>query len=418
MDPSLSSLRFFRFLLSLVLLCTAMSGAVLADPVITGISGPDHIVINEQGIPTGSYKYTATVTCGSPPYTYTQYSTVDIPVSQLALSGGDRWGVWLTVTDSAGKQAVWMRPGGVGNSHEFLYLLSTDYTRTSWTKLTEPAMFSSPSGCPAGEQAAGPGSASGSTSGGGNNGGGDDLPLVPIAAGIGVVAVAGIAGARLLGGRSAQGGGPSDPDTNAGTTRIWTDDRGMERTATLQPDGTWISDAGTSVDLGKTDDARRQHQEDLRHSAAQREGQIADDKGVLDGYDKNLDAVRNERSKEFKDFQKSLRDHAEAERDRNQVMSGVYGTQGDIMNGYVAAGAALDKAGDISVNILVKVAPEVGVPLKQLNTVVLLNGVLMSGSTPSRTRRRQRPGGRCPACMISRVIPGRTVSRTQHRPKR
>jgi hypothetical protein len=380
-----------------LLLCTGIAEAALSDhPVVTGISGPDHIALNDQGQPAGSYTFTAHVTCGSPPYTYkwmnppgmktlyegTEYSTVTIPVEKLALSGGDRWAVWLTVTDSEGRDALWMRTNGNGNSNEFLYMLTTDYTRKSWTKTTEPATFSpAPSGCPVSGSSGSTGGSSGtgSNSGSGGDGEGDGgLPLVPIAVIAAILAAAAIAGAKALGGRSAAGGGDTGPAP--GTTRTWTDDLGNERTATLQPDGTWTSDAGTTVDMEKTDDARRQHDNDLRHSAAQRDGQTADDKGVLDGFGKNLDALRKERSQEFKDFQKSLRDHAEAERDRNQVMSGVYNTQGNIMNGYVAAGAALDKAGDISVNILVKVAPEVGVPLKQLNTAAKDFGKNISSS--------------------------------------
>ncbi len=38
-----------------------------------------------------------------------QYATVEIPAPQLGLSGPGNYGVWLTVTDSAGKEAVWLR---------------------------------------------------------------------------------------------------------------------------------------------------------------------------------------------------------------------------------------------------------------------------------------------------------------------
>jgi hypothetical protein len=383
--------RLSILLVLAVLLCTGPAGAALSDhPVITGISGPGSIRFDENGAPTGSYKYTAYVTCGSPPYTYKWMNpagfktlqegvgldTVTIPVDQLALSGGNRWAVWLTVTDSEGRDALWMRNTGAGNSNEFLYYLETDYTTQSWKKITEPATFSAaPSSCPSAS------GGSGSSSGGsGDSGGGGDLPLVPIAALAAILAAAGLVGAKALGAKAATGAGSAAGGSTPGTTRTWTDDRGMERTATLQPDGTWTSDTGSTVDLDKAADARQQHQDDLKRSREDQAGQVSSDKGQLDGFDKNLDALKKERSQELKDFQKSLRDHAEAQRDLNEKMAGVYNTQGNIMNGYVAAGGALDKAGDISVNVLAKVAPQIGVPLKEINTAAKSFGKNISSS--------------------------------------
>jgi hypothetical protein len=72
-----------------------------------------------------------------------QYGTVEIPAPQLGLSSGPgNYGVWLTVTDSAGKDAVWLRQGGSGNSNEFGFFLTTD--GKTWSKKTEPVMFPPP----------------------------------------------------------------------------------------------------------------------------------------------------------------------------------------------------------------------------------------------------------------------------------
>jgi hypothetical protein len=75
-----------------------------------------------------------------------QYGTVEIPASQLGLSGPGNYGVWLTVTDSAGKDAVWQRQGGSGNTNEFGYFLTTD--GKTWSKKTEPATFPPPVDAP------------------------------------------------------------------------------------------------------------------------------------------------------------------------------------------------------------------------------------------------------------------------------
>jgi hypothetical protein len=75
-----------------------------------------------------------------------QYSSVEIPAPLLGLSGPGNYGVWLTVTDSAGKDAVWLRQGGSGNSNQFGYFLTTD--GKTWSKKTEPATFPPPADAP------------------------------------------------------------------------------------------------------------------------------------------------------------------------------------------------------------------------------------------------------------------------------
>ena len=154
MQCSLPHLRYLCAVTVLAfLLCTGITGAALSDhPVVNEISGPDHL--NDWYGPMGSYTFKATVSGGTPPYSYkwmnppgmktlyqgTQYGTVQIPAPQLGLSSGPgNYGIWLTVTDSAGRDAVWMRTNGLGNSNEFGYFLTTD--GKTWSKKTEPATF-------------------------------------------------------------------------------------------------------------------------------------------------------------------------------------------------------------------------------------------------------------------------------------
>lgn len=142
--------------LLILLFCTGISSAAPSDhPVVTAITGPNNL--NNGYGATGSYVFIAAVSGGSPPYTYTwmnppgiktlyqgkEYSSVTIPANQLSLSSGPgTYGVWLTVTDSAGRDAVWQREGGVGNSNQFFYGLTyTDYPEPKWTITTEPKVF-------------------------------------------------------------------------------------------------------------------------------------------------------------------------------------------------------------------------------------------------------------------------------------
>ena len=148
-----------RFVISVtifaLLFCAGSAGAAPSDhPVVNGITGPDHL--NDWYGPTGSFTFKAVVSGGTPPYTYKwmnppgmktlfegkQYGTVEIPASQLSLSGPGNYGIWLTVTDSLGRDAVWQRQGGSGNSNEFGYFLTTD--GKTWSKKTEPATFPPP----------------------------------------------------------------------------------------------------------------------------------------------------------------------------------------------------------------------------------------------------------------------------------
>jgi hypothetical protein len=372
-----------------LLFCTGSAGAALSDhPVVTGISGPAYISFDANGAPTGSYKYTATVTCGSPPYTYkwmnpagmkTLYegqglNTITIPVDKLALSGGNRWAVWLTVTDSQGRDALWMRTNGLGNSNEFLYMLETDYTTNSWTKTTEPKAFPpAPAGCP---QASGgnSGSSGGSTDGGGSTGssgsdGGGDLPLVPIAALAAILAAAGLVGSRVLGGKAAADAGSTAPDTGAGTTRTWTDDRGMQRTATLQPDGTWTSDTGSTVDMDKTADALRQHQDDLNRSRQKQAGDNAADAAKADADRRELEAVRAAGDKAVSDAQKDLRNYRQWKQDQDADYADMYKKHADGFDNLVNKGESAVTVADFGVNVLEKATGPLGKMVKTGYTV-------------------------------------------------
>jgi hypothetical protein len=145
----------YAVLAVMLLVCTGISSAAPSDhPVVTAITGPNNL--NDGFQPTGSYVFMASVAGGSPPYTYKwtnppgiktlfegkEYSSVTIPAEQLATSGTPRYGVWLTVTDSAGRSAVWQRDGGMGSSSQYFYGMDfTDYPEAKWTIITEPKTF-------------------------------------------------------------------------------------------------------------------------------------------------------------------------------------------------------------------------------------------------------------------------------------
>jgi hypothetical protein len=355
---------FFTVAILAILLCTDIAGAALSDhPVVTSITGPSSIAKDDQGIYYGNYTFTATVTCGTPPYSYkwinlklspkpifegTQYSKVDIPVSKLS-TNPDEWGVWLIVTDAAGRDALWRRPSSSGNTNEFLYLLRVDeLTRTSFTKLTEPATFPpAPAGCAQAGSSAGSGGSSGSSSGGGG-----DLPIVPIAAVVGVVAVAGIAGAKLLGSRSDSGGEETEPDTPPDTTRTWTDDTGRLRTATLQPDGTWISDSGSVVDMEKTEGARHDADRDRNWNKSEREKQIAADTAKADADRNELEKIRADTDKAVKDVHDKQFEDAKNQRDADSRQADKWKQAADRLDTGVTGGEWVVAGADFGVNVL------------------------------------------------------------------
>jgi hypothetical protein len=149
-----------------LLCCTGIGSAAPSDhPVVTSIVGPNNLD-NGYG-PTGSYTFIASVSGGSPPYTYKwmnppgvktlfegkEYASVKIPATQLFTGGGPgHYAVWLTVTDSAGKAALWERPGGIGSSNQYSYSLTyTDAPTAGWTVTTEPATFPKVAETPAAE---------------------------------------------------------------------------------------------------------------------------------------------------------------------------------------------------------------------------------------------------------------------------
>jgi hypothetical protein len=155
---SLSPVRYaIAVMLLVTLLCISIGSAAPSDhPVVTAITGPNNL--NAGFNPTGSYVFMASVAGGSPPYTYRwfvvpgttvfegkEYATATIPANQLrgiGTTSGYQYGIWLTVTDAAGKKASWQREGGMGSSSEYLYMLEySDYPKPKWTTITEPKTF-------------------------------------------------------------------------------------------------------------------------------------------------------------------------------------------------------------------------------------------------------------------------------------
>ena len=144
-------------LVVMLLFCAGISSAASSDhPVVTAITGPNNL--NDGFHPTGSYVFMAAVSGGSPPYSYRwfvvpgttvfegkEYASATIAANQLRGMGtasGYQYGIWLTVTDAAGKKASWQREGGMGSSSEYLYMLEySDYPEPKWTTITEPKTF-------------------------------------------------------------------------------------------------------------------------------------------------------------------------------------------------------------------------------------------------------------------------------------
>jgi len=105
----------------------------------------------------------------------------------------------------------------------------------------------------------------------------------------------------MAGGAAAGSGAPGGTTGEvAGATRTYTDTSGIEHTATLQPDGTWTSDEGRTVDLDKTDAARREAQRDREISRADQERSIAKDQAKADADRKQLDDIRKQTAQNAK----------------------------------------------------------------------------------------------------------------------
>lgn len=144
-------------LVVILLFCAGISSAASSDhPVVTAITGPNNL--NDGFNPTGSYVFMASVSGGSPPYSYRwfvvpdttifegkEYARATIPANQfrgIGTASGYQYAIWLTVTDAGGKKASWQREGGMGSSSEYLYMMEySDYPEPKWTIITEPKTF-------------------------------------------------------------------------------------------------------------------------------------------------------------------------------------------------------------------------------------------------------------------------------------
>ena len=362
--------RMFLSFVVLAVLCSATLVVVVAAdiPIIDRITPPSSFS------PTGNNTFSVAVHGGTPPYTYlwtasagvigatpifegTGYATAEIPAGKMRNIGPEQRAVWVSVTDARGQQALWMRDNGLGASPEFLCFFATKDYKT-WYFSTEPKSFPYKSAVSS-ENHANPPSIPGQTGGPNappaDNGG---LPLVPIVAVAGGVIVAGIIGAKILG--AGAGAAPPNlpPDSPPDPpTREYTDYRGVQHTATQQPDGTWINDEGNTIDLTRNDDAKRQQEDDLRHLAGERDKQIAADTAKAAADKKELDAVKAAGDKAVSDARKDNRDYQQWKQDRDAEYANMYKNQADKLNSAVKGAEWTVTAADVGVNILEKVTP-------------------------------------------------------------
>lgn|GEM_PF-4073369 len=80
----------FAILVVMLLVCTGVSSAAPSDhPVVTAITGPNNL--NDGYMPTGSYVFMASVSGGSPPYTYRWFVVPDTTSGEEDVMAPRRW---------------------------------------------------------------------------------------------------------------------------------------------------------------------------------------------------------------------------------------------------------------------------------------------------------------------------------------
>jgi hypothetical protein len=193
---------------------------------------------------------------------------------------------------------------------------------------------------------------------------GDGLPLIPIAVLVAILVAGGIGGAKLLGGKGAGGGGTTAPATPPATTRTWTDGTGRTRTATLQPDGTWISDSGSVVDLEKAEGARRDAERGRNASRADQAGQIADDTAKADRDRQELEKIRSTTDKAVKDVHDKQWKDYENQRDADTRHADMWKQAADRSDRIADGLSTVEKGADIAIDIGATLSPVVGGQIK------------------------------------------------------
>jgi hypothetical protein len=196
---------------------------------------------------------------------------------------------------------------------------------------------------------------------------------------VGVVAIAGLAGAKLLGGRSASGGGGT-PDTPPDTTRTWTDGTGRERTATLGPDGQWISDSGSVVDLEKAESARQDAERGRNASRADQAGQIADDTAKAGADTRELQKIRADRDKAVDGARKDQRDYVKWKQGQDEGYADLWKQTADRSDSIANGLGTVEKGADIAIDIGATLSPGVGGTIKTVYNATKTIGKNMAES--------------------------------------
>jgi hypothetical protein len=199
-----------------------------------------------------------------------QYATVTLNRDELQHSSFI--GIWVEITDSSGQHALFVDNEGIARK-QFYYGYGRTYGETESHVITEPENF--PYKLPRGANPNQPipadlGSGSSPKSQGPPSGMTMEqlIPLIISGMGPAMIGAAGAIIGGLLGGLTLTPPANTPPPP---PSRDYTDERGVRRTATLQPDGHWLTDQGTYVNFEGLEAAKKQYEDHQANVAKQRE---------------------------------------------------------------------------------------------------------------------------------------------------